>query len=260
MLLVISPAKSLELSKPIHCSIASQPLFDADKKPVVDMLKKMKPKKITETFSLSEKLAQLNFDRYQALGSKENIKNSRQAVFTFDGEVYMGFDASSLGKNLFNFTQENVRILSGLYGVLKPFDLMEPYRLEMGSKVTVGKFKNLYAFWSEKVTQSINEDLKNSTHLLNLASQEYFKVINQKVLVKPVMNFDFLELDKGELKNISFFSKKARGLMARFVVNNKVNKISGLKDFDYERYSLNAKMSSEEKLVFTRKFQPIGKK
>jgi cytoplasmic iron level regulating protein YaaA (DUF328/UPF0246 family) len=260
MLLVLSPAKSLELSKPIDCTIASQPLFDTDKKPVVDMLKKMKPKKIAETFSLSEKLAQLNFERYQDLGSKENIKNSRQAIFTFDGEVYTGFDAFSIDKKQFVFTQENVRILSGLYGVLKPFDLMEPYRLEMGSKVTIGKSKNLYAFWSEKVTQVINEELENSTHLLNLASQEYFKVINQKTLVKPVVNFDFLELDKGELKNISFFSKKARGLMARFVVDNKINKISGLKDFDYERYSLNAKLSSEEKLVFTRKFQPIGKK
>jgi cytoplasmic iron level regulating protein YaaA (DUF328/UPF0246 family) len=260
MLLVLSPAKSLELSKPIDCSIASQPVFNIDKKPVVDMLKKMKPKKIAETFSLSEKLAQLNYERYQELGSKENIKNSRQAIFTFDGEVYTGFDASSLDKKQFAFTQENVRILSGLYGVLKPFDLMEPYRLEMGSKVTIGKSKNLYAFWSEKVTQVINEDVKKSTHLLNLASQEYFKVINQKALVKPVMNFDFMELDKGELKNVSFFSKKARGLMARFVVDNKVNKVSSLKDFDYERYSLNLKLSSEEKLVFTRKFQPIGKK
>ena len=159
MLLVLSPAKSLELSKPIDCSIASQPVFNIDKKPVVDMLKKMKPKKIAETFSLSEKLAQLNYERYQELGSKENIKNSRQAIFTFDGEVYTGFDASSLDKKQFAFTQENVRILSGLYGVLKPFDLMEPYRLEMGSKVSIGKIKNLYAFWSEKVTQVINEDV-----------------------------------------------------------------------------------------------------
>jgi cytoplasmic iron level regulating protein YaaA (DUF328/UPF0246 family) len=260
MLLVLSPAKSLELAKPIECSIASQPQFDKDKKPVVEMLKKMKPKKIAETFSLSEKLAQLNFERYQELGSKDNIKGTRQAIFTFDGEVYLGFDAYSLDKKKFAYTQENVRILSGLYGVLKPFDLMEPYRLEMGSKVTIGKYKNLYTFWSEKVTQSINEDLKSSTHLLNLASQEYFKVINQKTLAKPVMNFEFLELDKGELKNISFFSKKARGLMARFVVDNKINRISELNDFDHERYSLNSKLSSDEKLVFTRKFQPIGKK
>lgn len=260
MLLILSPAKSLELTKPVDCSLASQPQFDMDKKPVVDMLKKMKPKKIAETFSLSEKLAALNFERYQALGSKENVKSTRQAIFTFDGEVYLGFDAYSLDKKKFAFIQENVRILSGLYGVLKPFDLMEPYRLEMGSKVTIGKCKNLYAFWSERVTKSINDDLKNSSHLLNLASQEYFKAINQKTLVKPVMNFDFLELDKGELKNISFFSKKARGLMARFVADNKINKISDLKDFDYERYSLNSKLSSEEKLVFTRKFQPIGKK
>lgn len=260
MLLVLSPAKSLELAKSIECSIASQPKFDADKKPVVDMLKKMKPKKIAETFSLSEKLTAANFERYQALGSKENVKSTRQAIFTFDGEVYSGFDAYNLDKKKFAYIQENVRILSGLYGVLKPFDLMEPYRLEMGSKVTIGKYKNLYAFWSEKVTESLNEDLKSSTHLLNLASQEYFKVINQKTLAKPVMNFEFLELDKGELKNISFFSKKARGLMARFVVDNKIAKISGLNDFDYERYSLNSKLSSDERLVFIRKFQPIGKR
>ncbi|MBL7788981.1 MAG: peroxide stress protein YaaA [Chitinophagales bacterium] len=260
MLLVLSPAKSLELSKPIDCTIVTQPLFETEKKPVVDMLKKMKLKAIADTFSLSEKLAMLNYERYQALGTKENIKNSRQAIFTFDGEVYLGFDAYSLDKKKFAYTQENVRILSGLYGVLRPFDLMEPYRLEMGSKVSIGKSKNLYAFWSERVTQCINEDLKPSTHLLNLASQEYFKVINQRSLIKPVLNFDFLELDKGLYKNISFFSKKARGLMARYVVDNKVNKIALLKEFDIERYQFNMDLSTEDKLVFTRKFQPIGKK
>lgn len=260
MLLVLSPAKSLELSKTTDCNLATQPFFDAEKKPVVDMLMKMKLKAIADTFSLSEKLAMLNYERYQALGSKENIKNSRQAIFTFDGEVYLGFDAYSLDKKKFAYAQENVRILSGLYGVLRPFDLMEPYRLEMGSKVSIGKSKNLYAFWSEKVTHSINEDLKPSTHLLNLASQEYFKVINQKSLIRPVLNFDFLELDKGLYKNISFFSKKARGLMARYVVDNKVNKIASLKEFDIERYQFNMDLSTEYKLVFTRKFQPIGKK
>lgn len=260
MLLVLSPAKSLELSKPIDCSIASLPLFDTDKKPVVDMLKKMKSKKIAETFSLSEKLAELNFERYQSLGTKESLSVTRQAIFTFDGEVYTGFDAYSLAKKQYELTEKTVRILSGLYGVLNPFDLIEPYRLEMGTKISIGKHKNLYSFWTEKVTKSINADIKSSTHLLNLASQEYFKVINVKEVAKPILQFDFLEEDKKEWKNISFFSKKARGLMARYIIDHKVKKMEDIKDFDYERYSFHTKLSTENKLVFTRKYQPIGKK
>jgi len=257
MILLLSPAKSLELNTPISCTLASQPQFDRDKKPIVDQLKKLKVEQIASTFALSEKLAELNYLRYQALGSKESLIHSRQAIFTFDGEVYVGLDAYSLDKKMYEFTNETVRILSGLYGVLNPFDLIEPYRLEMGSKLSIGKHKNLYSFWSDKVTKSINADLKNSTHLLNLASQEYMKVVHPQEIVKPIIQFDFLEEDKKEWKNISFFSKKARGLMARYLLDHKVKKINDIKDFDYERYSYLPKLSSETKMVFSRKYQPI---
>jgi cytoplasmic iron level regulating protein YaaA (DUF328/UPF0246 family) len=260
MLLVLSPAKSLELKKPISCTLASQPILDTDKKPIVSQLKKWKAKEIAETLSLSDKLAELNYQRYQALGTKESLAETRQAIFTFDGEVYTGFDAYSLNKKQYEFTEKTVRILSGLYGVLNPFDLIEPYRLEMGTKISIGKHTSLYSFWTEKVTNSINADLKDSSHLLNLASQEYFKVINVKEITKPILQFDFLEEDKKEWKNISFFSKKARGLMARYIIDHKVKKVEHIKDFDYERYSFHSKLSTDSKLVFTRKYQPIGKK
>lgn len=262
MLLVLSPAKSLNTTDNIDCVLATIPVFDKEKKPVVDVLKKLKTKQIEEKFSLSTKLAELNFERYQSLGSKENIKQSRQAIFTFDGDVYVGFDAYSLDKKQFDFAQKTVRILSGLYGVLKPFDLIEPYRLEMGSAIAIGKAKNLYAFWSDKVTKAIAEDLKanKSKSLINLASNEYFKVINPKKLDVPILDFEFLEDDRKTLKNVSFYSKKARGLMARYIIDNKLTKEKDLKDFDYERYSYNPKLSQENKLVFTRKYQPIGKK
>ena len=260
MLLVLSPAKSLELKKSINCALAGQPILDGDKKPIVSQLKKWKANQIAQVLGLSDKLAELNYQRYQALGTKDSLANTRQAIFTFDGEVYTGFDAYSLTKKQFEHTEKIVRILSGLYGVLNPFDLIEPYRLEMGTKISIGKHKNLYSYWSEKVTKSINTNLNDSSHLLNLASQEYFKVINVKEIKKPILQFDFLEEDKKELKNISFFSKKARGLMARYIIDHKVKKIEDIRDFDYERYSFHEKSSSENKLVFTRKYQPIGKK
>lgn len=260
MILVLSPAKSLELDKPIDCTLASIPIFDGEKKPIVGVLKKLKPEAIAKTFSLSDKLAELNYSRYQALGSNHNLKNSRQAIFTFDGDVYLGFDAYSLEKKKYPRAQEIIRILSGLYGILRPFDLIEPYRLEMGSKISIAKHKNLYSFWSDKITQSLNEDLKKSSHLLNLASQEYFKAIHPKGIIKPIVEFEFLEIDKGRQKNVSFYSKKARGLMARYVVDHKIKNLRDLKTFDMERYSFDVKLSTEDKLVFTRKFQPIGKK
>lgn len=260
MLLVLSPAKSLNLEKPIDCAFASQPLFHTANKPIIQVLKKMKQKQIQEVFALSENLAQLNYHRFQSLGSKENIAQSRQAMFTFDGEVYLGFDTYSLDKKKFQYAQDNIRILSGLYGVLKPFDLIEPYRLEMGTKISIGSAKNLYAFWMEKVTEAINSDLISSSHLLNLASQEYFKVIDTKKLAKPIIHFEFLESDKGEFKNISFFSKKARGLVARYIVDNKIKKYTDIQSFDSERYTYHPTLSNPNKFVFTRKFLPIGKK
>ena len=174
-------------------------------------MKKLTVKQIEKRFNLSKKLAELNYSRYQVLGSNENIKSARQAIFTFDGEVYVGFDAYSLQKKKFEFTQSNVRILSGLYGILKPFDLIEPYRLEMGSDIASGRKKNLYQYWSEKVTNSINEDLKSSSGiLLNLASVEYSKVINRKDLKGKLVDIDFLEEEKEGYKNNFLLFQKGK--------------------------------------------------
>jgi len=255
MLLVLSPAKSLELSKEIDCSISSIPIFQKEVEPIAKVLKKLSVKQIESKFSLSNKLATLNYERYKELGSVENIQSARQAIFTFDGDVYVGFDAFSLDKKQFDFTQNTVRILSGLYGILKPFDLIEPYRLEMGSDIVIGRKKNLYQYWSENVTKSLQVELtkSKSDYLLNLASNEYFKVVNKKQFAGKIIDVDFLEEENKVLKNISFFSKKARGLMARYIVDNEISKPEDIQYFDIERYKFNKKMSSESKYIFTRK-------
>lgn len=255
MLLVISPAKSLELTKEISCSMSTIPQYQEEIEPIVKVLKKLSVKQIEKRFHLSKKLAELNYARYQVLGLNENIKSARQAIFTFDGEVYAGFDAYSLQKKKFEFTQSTIRILSGLYGILKPFDLIEPYRLEMGSDIASGRKKNLYQYWSEKVTNSLNEDLRSSSGvLLNLASIEYSKVINRKELKGKLVDIDFLEDEKeGGYKNISFFSKKARGLMARYIVEHSIVKLEDIKSFDAADYQFNQSMSKDFHYIFSRK-------
>lgn len=257
MLFILSPAKSLELHQPIDGSIATIPTFEFEKKPIVDKLKKWKPTQIAKTMSISPKLAELNYERFQNLGTIENLKNARQAAFTFDGDVYQGLDAYTIAKKDWQYAQDHLRILSGLYGILRPLDLIEPYRLEMGTDIAIGKSKNLYAFWSDRVTTHLNES--HSDVLLNLASNEYSKVIDRKKLKSQWIDFEFLEKDKSELKSISFYSKKARGLMARYLIDHKISRTEDLADFDSERYQYAPKLSSESKWVYTRKYQPIGK-
>lgn len=262
MYVLLSPAKALNLHSEIVCSIATEPEFQSVNQPIVDKLKKMSPSQIAKTFSLSTKLAALNYDRYQSLGSLENLKTTRQAIFTFDGDVYQGFDAYSLDRSKFEFTQQTIRILSGLYGILRPFDLIEPYRLEMGSSISIGRKKNLYQYWSEMITASLNRDIEEKKHpfILNLASNEYAKAVSFSKIRTEVISVEFLEKEKGELKNISFYSKKARGLMSRYIVDHTIADRADLCGFDVERYAYDPKLSTTDKLIFTRKFQPIGKK
>lgn len=248
MFVLLSPAKSLELNRDIDCSISTIPVFQDKIEPIAKVLKKLSVKQIEKKFELSNKLAVLNHERFQNLGTNENIKSSRQAVFTFDGEVYTGLDAFSLDKNKYEFTQNTIRILSGLYGILSPMDLIEPYRLEMGSDISIGRKKNLYQYWSDYVTEVIGAEA-----ILNLASNEYSKVVNRKKLLQPILDVDFLEDEKGLFKNISFFSKKARGLMARYIIDHSIQDFESIKSFDRADYSLNKKMSTDKKLVFSRK-------
>lgn len=252
MLLVISPAKSLELEKPFPANLASMPVFEKEPLMLIKTLKKLKQKDIESIFGLSEKLAELNYIRFQEFEEDDTIQ--RPAIFTFDGDVYTGLDAFSLDKNQLQLAQNQVRILSGLYGLLKPLDLIKPYRLEMGTKLAFGKVPNLYHFWKEKITKEINQTLSENPHevLVNLASIEYFSALDTKKIKKPIIQCEFLEKKDADYKNISFFSKKARGLMTRFVIDMKIEKPEHLKAFDSENYVYNASLSSESKYVFTR--------
>ena len=219
---------------------------------LIKTLKKLKKKEIESIFGLSEKLAELNYNRFQEFEKDDTIQ--RPAIFTFDGDVYTGLDAFSLDKNKLQFAQNNVRILSGLYGLLKPLDTIKPYRLEMGTKLAFGKSSNLYAFWKEKVSKEVNKTLEAHNHLalINLASIEYFSAIDTKKIKKPIIQCEFLEKKDNNFKNISFFSKKARGLMTRFVIDMKLENPEHLQAFDYENYKFNSQLSSESKYVFTR--------
>jgi cytoplasmic iron level regulating protein YaaA (DUF328/UPF0246 family) len=252
MLLVISPAKSLELEKPFPSNLASMPVFEKEPYTLIKTLKKLKKKDIERIFGLSPKLAELNYTRFQEFENEQTIQ--RPAIFTFDGDVYTGLDAFSLDKNQIEFAQNQVRILSGLYGLLKPLDLIKPYRLEMGTKLAFGKSSNLYSFWKEKVSKEVNKTLEEHNHqaLINLASIEYFSAIDSKKIKKPIIQCEFLEKKDADYKNISFFSKKARGLMTRFVIDMKIENPEHLQAFDYENYQFNSQLSNTSKYVFTR--------
>ncbi|MBT8260234.1 MAG: peroxide stress protein YaaA, partial [Bacteroidia bacterium] len=178
--------------------------------------------------------------------------NSRQAVYAFSGDVYRGLDAYTIPTEKIEKLQDTVRIISGLYGILKPLDLVQPYRLEMGTKFPVGKNKNLYEFWKKKVTQTLNKELQDHELFLNLASNEYFKAIDVKALKVPVVNVTFLQFKEGKFKNIAIFSKLARGLMTRYIINTDSKTVEDIKGFNYENYSFDINQSSENNLVFTR--------
>jgi len=201
---------------------------------------------------ISANLGQLNYERNQDWQLPFNASNSRQALFAFSGDVYKGLDAYTIPESKFDKVQNTIRIISGLYGILKPMDLMQPYRLEMGTKFPVGKNKNLYEFWRKKITSALNDELKDDELLLNLASVEYFKAIDKKVLKVPVINAIFKDFKNGEYKTIAIFAKIARGLMARYVVDSNANHINDIKGFNYGGYGFSETMSTETELVFTR--------
>ena len=252
MKILLSPAKSLNLEQSYPQIKTSLPILLNESKKLHPFLKKMNEKDIAAMMEISPKLAALNYERFQDLGTSSNIK--RPAIYTFDGDVYDGLDFYSVKDTQFDFASQSIRILSGLYGILKPFDVMEPYRLEMGTSIQIGDFKNLYAFWGEQVTEALNQEIKKSkdTFVLNLASQEYFKVIQAKKLIAPLKSCDFLENKDGKFKSISFFAKKARGLMSRFILDHQISRWEDLRGFDYENYSYNTSLSNESKLIFTR--------
>jgi len=252
MKIVISPAKSLDFETRVPTPQFTEGIFLNEAEKLNRILRNKSPKKLSELMSISSNLSELNWQRNQDWKLPFNLENSKQAVFAFKGDVYIGLDAYTLSKNKIEQLQNKLRILSGQYGLLKPLDLMQPYRLEMGTKLNVGKKTNLYQFWDESVTKALNEELVPDEVFINLASNEYFKVIKPKLLKVPVVTPVFKDYKNGKLKIISFFAKKARGLMVRFIIDNVIETVEDLKKFNLEGYAFDANLSTEKELVFTR--------
>jgi cytoplasmic iron level regulating protein YaaA (DUF328/UPF0246 family) len=254
MILLLSPAKTLDYESKVPVEKSTSLLFKDEVSKLAGVLKKKSKKEIGELMSLSEKLADLNFQRYQEFKLPEKGDDSRQALFAFKGDVYQGLDAYTLSSEAISFSEDHLRILSGLYGVLRPLDLMQPYRLEMGTSLQVKQSDNLYEFWKSKLTAYLNEELKNegSGIVLNLASNEYFGAIDSNGLDARVVEPTFKDYKNGKLKTISFFLKKARGYMARYVLENQISNPEDLRGFNTEGYSWSEELSSENKPVFIR--------
>ena len=252
MKIVISPAKSLDYDTKVPTIKFTAGIFLNEAEKLNGVLKKKSPKKLSELMSISPNLGELNWQRNQDWQLPFTLQNAKQAVFAFKGDVYIGLDAYSLSPDKIDQLQHKLRILSGQYGLLKPLDLMQPYRLEMGTKLKVGRNDNLYQYWDIKVTEALNLELEDGEALVNLASNEYFKVIKPKLLKAPVITPVFKDYKDGKLKIISFFAKKARGLMARYIIDNNIEATEGLKGFNLDGYAFDSNLSSENELVFTR--------
>jgi uncharacterized protein len=252
MKIVISPAKSLDFEKQLPTDKFSKPVFLKQAKEIVTVLKKLKPKDLSQLMDISDALSELNWNRNKAFKTPFTSENARPAVYAFNGDVYQGLDAYSINDEKLEVLQNKLRILSGQYGILKPLDLMQAYRLEMGTSLTIGEHKNLYSYWKETITNALNKELKKNELFINLASNEYFSVIDTKKLKTTVVTPEFKDYKDGKLKMISFFAKKARGLMVRYIIDNDIETLEALKGFNYEGYRFDTNLSSEKKLVFTR--------
>jgi len=253
MKIVLSPAKSLDFDNVPEINESSQPLFLNESQQLINKLKKYSPKKIGKLMSISPKLSDLNYGRFQDWALPFTVDNAKPAVFVFTGDAYRGMDPRSFSKVDITNSAKYLRILSGLYGVLKPQDIIQPYRLEMGTKLEyTKKINSLYKFWGDKVTDALNAEMEEGEVLVNLASNEYFKVINPKKLNHRIVTCSFKDEKNGEYKMISFFAKFARGLMTRFIIQNKITDVEHLKAFDLDRYSYNEEMSTEDNFVFIR--------
>ncbi|MBO1922896.1 peroxide stress protein YaaA [Thiomicrorhabdus sp. 6S3-12] len=257
MLMLVSPAKSLDEKTPVQTATATQFQFAEEAKELIEQLQQLGPVEIGQLMSISEKLSELNYQRFQEWTYPFAEDRAKQSAWLFKGDVYQGLDAYSLDQESIDYLQKHLRILSGLYGLLKPCDLMLPYRLEMGTKFANHKGKDLYQFWGAKLSESLNRDLQaqGSKTIVNLASNEYFKAIDKKALNGRIITPIFKDWKGGKYKIISFHAKKARGLMARYAADHKLEEAEGLKYFDYQGYGFEPEMSNETDWVFTRKLE-----
>lgn len=254
MLLVISPAKTLDYDTLPATARFTQPQHLDHAQELIGQLRQMSPQQIGELMHLSDKLAALNVARYGSWQPDFTPANAKQALLAFKGDVYTGLAAEDFSEEDFDFAQQHLRMLSGLYGVLRPLDLMQPYRLEMGTKLANARGANLYEFWGERISGWLNEALaaQGDDILLNLASNEYFGAVKRKALNARIIDTEFKDLKNGQYKIISFYAKKARGLMARYVIKERIRDPEQLKAFDYQGYRYSAEQSKPDSLVFLR--------
>lgn len=254
MLVVVSPAKNLDYKTPVATSEYTQPQFMPKTQELVATCKTLAPADLSNLMGISDKLAVLNAERFSSFSQPFTPQNARQAMYAFNGDVYAGLDAHSMTSEDVAFAQAHLRILSGLYGVLKPLDLMQPYRLEMGTKLATERGKNLYEFWGADLTAALDKELAEQSHqvLVNLASNEYFSAVQPKQLNAQVITPIFKDEKNGKVKIISFYAKKARGLMARYIIDNKITDPAELSQFSVAGYRFAAEQSSTTELVFVR--------
>lgn len=255
MLILLSPAKSLDYETPAITETSTKPDFIKRSAELVDILKQMPPARIASLMRISDPLAALNAERFAAWSTKFTVKNAKQAILAFNGDVYEGLNAKGFNDRQLDYAQSHLRILSGLYGLLRPLDLMQPYRLEMGTKLANAAGKDLYAFWGDTVTETLNAQIAavKAPALINLASEEYFKSVRPKLLTVPVITPVFLDWKGGAYKIISFHAKRARGLMARYATVKGITQPQALQSFDSEGYAFDAAASDGQKWVFKRR-------
>lgn len=254
MLTLLSPAKSLDYETPLPPLEATQPQLLEHAQELVGHARQLSAEDLKKLMGISDALAELNVARFQGFSTPFTTENARPAIYAFNGDVYSGFDVKTLEAEAVNFAQDHVRILSGLYGVLRPLDLMQPYRLEMGVKFRTPQAKTLYGYWGETITNLLNEQLESHDNkaVINLASQEYFGAVQPKKLSAPVITPVFKELRGNQLKVISFSAKKARGTMARYICENKIDQPEALKDFALDNYRFDPHLSDENTWLFVR--------
>ncbi len=254
MITIVSPSKTLDFENSRALQLKTTPQLVEESAKLMEALKKKSVKKLMELQSISRNLAELNYERNQVWNQEHKSSQTRSALTSFQGDVYVGLNAQDFSAADDEFAIEHFRILSGLYGILKPTDQIMPYRLEMGTKLKTKRGKDVYAFWKNRVTDIINAELEQHENavLLNLASDEYFHVLSAKAIKGEIIQPVFMDKKNGKYKVISFFAKKARGLMSRFIIKNKVDTVEDIKAFDYEGYIYNAELSAENKWVFTR--------
>jgi cytoplasmic iron level regulating protein YaaA (DUF328/UPF0246 family) len=254
MLIVISPAKKLDFKTEPNTKQYSLPALTEHSQILINELKKCSIEDLTKLMNISYGLAETNLKRIYDWSLPFTPQNAKQAILAFNGDVYEGINAKQFSENDFNFAQDHLRIISGLYGILRPLDLIQPYRLPMGTKLSNERGKNLYYFWGDIITNEINKTLKqtNNKILLNLASNEYFKAINTKKIDAPIVDVVFKENKNGIYRVVSFYAKKARGLMTKFIIKNKITNIDDIKSFNLDGYNFDQQQSDMDKFVFIR--------